>query len=171
MPENSLILRDAEDTDVLVLAAIRSSEALHQGRLRDARNLDLRYLVILLDRTIIGFVSLVFRRPVSWANASDTTHLPQIVDLYIAETWRGQGYGTQTIHQLEDLAAQSGYAQLYLSVDPFVNARAYTLYQRLGYKRIQQEPYFHHWQAMNADGTMEQGKSWLVDMVKVLQGE
>jgi GNAT superfamily N-acetyltransferase len=166
--ENAITVRDAEEADVSVLAAIRSSEAHHRGRLRDAQSPDFRYFALWLREDIIGFVCLVFRRPESWANAADTEHLPQVVDLYIGEEWRGQGTGSEAMRLIERMAEKAGATHLYISVEPIANPRAYALYQRLGYQRIQTEPYFHHWQAVNADGTIEQGKSWLVDMVKTV---
>ena len=58
-----ITLRDAQAADLLALAAIRPPEATHKGRLRDTRYADLRYFSLLHDEIIVGFVSLVFRRP------------------------------------------------------------------------------------------------------------
>ena len=164
-----LMVRDANEGDVPALAAIRSSEALHRGRLRDAQLGDLRYFVIQHADIVIGFLSLVFRRPSSWSNRDDTQYLPEIIDFHIAESQRGQGFGSQAIHAVERIAAEAGYQQLYIAVDPIDNPRAHALYQRLGYQQIQAEPYFHNWEAVDGDGNVDRGGSWQVNTVKSLK--
>jgi ribosomal protein S18 acetylase RimI-like enzyme len=165
----SITVRDASEADVPALAAVRSSEALHRGRLRDAQRADFRYFVILRDQVVIGFLSLVFRRPPSWSNSRDEQHLPEIIDFHIVEAQRGQGFGSQAIAFLERIAAEAGYPQLYIAVDPVDNPRALSLYQRLGYQQLQSEPHFHSWEALDGDGNIDRGGSWLVNMVKPLQ--
>lgn len=161
-------MRDAIEADVPALTRIRQPEALHLGRLRDAKSPDFRYFVMFDGQEVVGFVSLVFRRPQSWINKDDTKHLPEVNDLYIAEDRRGQGYGTKALHFLESVAVKAGYPQLYISVESRDNPRAYALYQRLGYQQLQDEPYFHRWGSIDGDGVLRQGELWLVDMVKQL---
>ena len=57
-----MTVRDAEAADVPVLTAIKENgtEALHRDRLRDAQGTGFRYLVLLKQQEIIGFVCLVF---------------------------------------------------------------------------------------------------------------
>ena len=38
--------------------------------------------------------------------------------------------------EIEKIAPQPGYRQIYFSVDPVDNPRAYALYRRLGYKQL-----------------------------------
>jgi RimJ/RimL family protein N-acetyltransferase len=165
----SIIIRDANEADVPTLATIRSSEALHRGRLRDAQRSDFRYFIIVRGEAIIGFLSLVFRRPPSWSNSHDEQHLPEVIDFYVAEAWRGRGYGSQAIRFLERITTEVGYPQLYIAVDPVDNPRAHALYKRLGYQQLQSEPYFHTWEALDGDGHIDRGGSWLVNMVKPLK--
>jgi len=164
----AIILRDAEVSDLPALTKIRSSEAVHRGRLRDAQRSDFRFFVLELAQEIIGFVCLVFHRPQTWSDPDDTRHLPQIVDLYIAETQRNQGYGSEAIHIMEGIVAEAHIKQLYVAVEPLYNPRAYTLYQRLGYQQLQEEPSFHSWEAMDGDGQIQSGELWLVFMMKVV---
>lgn len=161
-------VRDAEAADLPALTAIRSPEALHRGRLRDAQSSHLRYLVLVSDQEIVGFGSLVFRRPPLWLNADDKQHLPQIVDLYVAETQRGKGYGSQAIQAIERLASQAGYPHLYIAVEPVHNPRAYALYQRLGYQPLQTRPRLHLWRTLDGEVEIARGEAWVVDMVKAL---
>jgi hypothetical protein len=68
------------------------------------------------------------------------------------------------------IAAGAGYVQVYLSVAPIANPRAYALYQRLGYQQLQAEPYRKIWEFTDSEGQMHRGEDWVVDMVKQLQG-
>ncbi len=167
----AITVRDAREADLSALTAIKGagSEALHRDRLRDARSNDFRYLVLEAGHQVIGFACLVFRRPASWSDAADTSHLPQIVDLQVQEDQRGQGYGTAFMHTIEQIAANSGCAQLYLSVEPVENPRAHALYLRLGYRSLQAEPTQKHWQFTDSAGCLHSGDMLVVDMVKDLR--
>jgi GNAT superfamily N-acetyltransferase len=165
-----ITVRDADAADVPVLNAIRGdgSEALHCDRLRDAQGMGFRYLMLLAEQEIIGFACLVMRRPAYWSDADDTDHLPQIVDLKVKESQRGQGYGSAFMRAIERIAAQAGYGQLFLTVEPLDNPRAYALYQRLGYQPLQSEPYRKSWAFTDSQGNAHHGEDWVVDMVKQL---
>jgi GNAT superfamily N-acetyltransferase len=166
-----MAVRDATLADIPALTAIKGagSEALHRDRLDDAQRSDIRYLVLEVNQAVIGFACLVLRRPASWSDADDSRYLPQIVDLQVQEAQRGQGYGSAFVRALEGIAADAGYAHLYLSVDPLTNPRAYALYQRLGYQQIQAVPYRKTWGFTDSEGQVHRGEDWLVDMVKHLQ--
>jgi GNAT superfamily N-acetyltransferase len=165
-----ITVRDAEEADVPALKAIKGDgiEVLHRDRLRDAQCTGFRYFVLLADQEIIGFACLVIRRPAYWSDANDTHHLPQIVDLQVKESQRGQGYGSYFVHAIEHIASEAGYRHLYVSVEPLNNPRAYALYQRLGYQRVQPEPYRKIWEFQDSEGKLHRGEDWVVDMVKQL---
>ena len=165
-----IAVRDAEEADVPALTAIKGdgTEVLHRDRLRDAQGTGFRYLVLLIDQEIIGFACLVIRRPAHWSDASDTHHLPQIVDLQVKESQRGQGYGSHFVRAMERIVSEAGYRQLYMSVEPLNNPRAYALYQRLGYQQEQLEPYRKTWEFQDSEGKRHRGEDWVVDMVKQL---
>ena len=166
-----VIVRDAAAADLPALTAIKGAgtETLHRDRLRDAQRSDIRYLVLVVNQAVIGFACLVLRRPASWSDALDTQHLPQIVDLQVQKTHRGQGYGSRFVRSLERIAAAASYAQLYLSVEPLANPRAYALYQRLGYQQLQVEPYRKQWRFSDSAGQVHQGEDWVVDMVTQIE--
>jgi GNAT superfamily N-acetyltransferase len=163
-------VRDAENEDVSILTAIKGegTEALHRDRIRDAQDPGLRYLVLLLDQEIIGFACLVMRRPAHWSDANDTHNLPQIVDLQVKESHRGQGFGSNFIRAIERIAADSGPTHLYISVEPLDNPRAYALYQHLGYEQLQSEPYQKIWEFRDSAGKLHRGEDRVVDMMKQL---
>jgi GNAT superfamily N-acetyltransferase len=166
-----ITLRDAEEADVPALTAIKGAgtEALHRDRLRDAHGPDFRYLALVVNEEVVGYACLVNRRPGSWSDANDTRHLPQIVDLQVKESHRGQGYGTRFMQALEHTAAAANHCYLYVSVDPVHNPRAFTLYEQLGYQPLQSQPYRQGWAFTDSTGVTHQGEGWAIDMVKQLQ--
>jgi GNAT superfamily N-acetyltransferase len=163
-------VRKALEADLPALTDIKGygSETIHHDRLRETGGSFLHYLVLLADQEVIGFACLVFRRPSSWSDADDTQHLPQIVDLEMKDSFRGKGYGTEFMHQMESIARGLGFKQLYLTVEPLDNPRAYAFYQRLGYKALQNEPYHSTWAFTDSTGKQHHGELWVVDMVKQL---
>ena len=163
-------VRNAMEVDIPALTGIKGtgSEAIHRGRLCDAQDAGFQYFVLLAEQDIIGFACLVSRRPSHWSDANDMQHLPQIVDLQVKESHRSHGYGSDFIHALELIAAEAGYNQLYISVEPVDNPRAYALYQRLGYQPIQSKPYLKVWKFTDSQGNIHCGENWVVDLVKQL---
>ncbi len=160
------LVRDAVDTDVPALVAIKGTDALHRDRLREAQAANLRYLVLVVEQSVIGFAMLVFQRPASWSDADDMQHLPQIVDLHMQAAHRGHGYGSAFVGALERIAAAAGYRHLYLGVEPVDNPRAYALYRRLGYEPLQAEPYHNTWEFTDSAGAIHRGEEWVIDAVK-----
>jgi GNAT superfamily N-acetyltransferase len=170
-PPAEISVRDAQLADLAALVAIKDSgsEVEHHDRLRDAQAGYLRYLVLLLNQTVIGAVCLVFHRPPGWSDAADTQHLPQLVDLKVLPAYRGKSYGTAFISAIEHLAAEAGFSELYLSVEPRENSRAYALYLRLGYQPLQAQPQHKVWEFLDTAGKLHRGEDWVVDMVKILR--
>ena len=166
----SFIIRNAEPADIPGLVGMKGewSEALHRDRLRDAEQAGFRYLVLTISEEFIGFACLVYKRPNYWSDGGDPRHLPQIVDLQVKESWRGQGFGSAFIRAIEGLAEQDGCHQLFIGVEPQDNPRAYTLYQRLGYRQEQPEPYLQSWEFIDSAGQLHHGENFVVDMVKQL---
>ncbi len=164
----TITVRNAAESDLPTLVAIKGegSEAIHRDRLVEAQGPDYRYLVLLLDQQVIGFACLVFRRPASWSDSDDTQNLPLLVDLQVSERYQGRGYGTAFIGAIEGIAAEAGYNQHYLQVEPLDNPRAHALYRRLGYQPLQSEPYLKPWRFTDSDGNLHHGEPWVVDMVK-----
>jgi len=165
---DNLCVRDATAKDLTALTQLKKPEVLHRDRLRDSQSPTFRYLLLEQAGNVIGFACLVFVRPATWSDAHDGSHLPQIVDIVIASPLRGRGHGSHLIKSLEQFAAQRGYGEIFLAVDPLNNPRAYALYRRLGYKQLQTEPYLKHWEFVNSDGNLHRGDDWTVDMVMVL---
>jgi GNAT superfamily N-acetyltransferase len=166
----TLLVRDAHSTDLEGLVSICYADhpAIHADRLRDVASGHLRFLVAEYGGALVGFGLLVFSRPAAWPDAGTTDRLPGILDLQVAEAYRGRGIGTAMIQEMERLAAGEGCDRLHLSVDPVENPRAHALYARLGYQALQSEPYQDHWRFVDSEGQVHEGEDWQIDMVKEL---
>ena len=165
----NLFVRDATEGDLDALIRLKPSPGVHRDRLRDACQPGFRYLVLELDRRVVGFVCLVFTRPRYWSDGGSTEYLPTAIDLIIDPTLRGQGYGSFLLREVEKLAAEAGSKEFYLWVEAVKNPRAYALYLRLGYRPLQEQPYQFHWEFVDAEGQRHSGDNWRLDLVKSLQ--
>src|SRR5262245_56214742 len=139
-------IRQANAADLPALTELKTPFALHQDRLLEADEDRLLYLVVEQAGTIIGFGLLVFERPPAWSDASDRSHLPSMVDLFVRADCRSQGAGSRLIAEMEKTVHSRGGTRLYVGVDPVDNPRAYQLYLRLGYTPLQTQPYRLSWQ-------------------------
>jgi GNAT superfamily N-acetyltransferase len=173
MPKLNLTFRDAttDDLPALYLLCYADAPGIHKTRLEDAAGGETRYLVAEFDGALVGFATLVFRRPAHWSDAARTDHLPCVIDLFVREDLRGKGIGSRFMFFLEDQALAAGFQQLFLSVDPVENALAHRLYERLGFRALQSEPYRDHWEFRDADGALHQGDEWAIDLGKDLPGD
>ena len=167
----SLQIREARAEDLPALEAVRYADApaIHRDRLRDAAAGHSHYLVAELSGTVVGFGLLAVTRPINWPDQATTQHLPLVLDLYVAEAYRGQGVGTSIVRHMEELALGAGYDKLFLSVDPVGNARARALYTQLGYIALNSQPYREHWRFTDSNGKVHEGNDWQIDMCKELQ--
>jgi len=161
----SLKLRDAVSGDLATLSVIKPTEALHRDRMRDADSAYIRYMVAEQDNTIIGFGVLVFKSPETWTKMK---FLPAIVDLYVKPNFRSQDIGTSMIHEMEETAFKRGCSEIFIGVDPDFNQRAYSLYLRLGYEPLEEEPYLEHWSFTTSDGELHEGDNWIIYLRKEL---
>ena len=161
----SLKLRDVVSGDLATLSVIKPTKALHHDRMRDADSGYIRYMVAEQENTIIGFGLIVFKSPETWTKMRV---LPAIVDLYVKPDFRSQGIGTSMIHEMEKTAFKRGCSEIFIGVDPDFNQRAYSLYLRLGYEPLEEEPYLEHWSFTTSDGELHEGDNWIIYLRKEL---
>ena len=95
---------------------------------------------------------------VHWEGKPTATEYPDISDLYVHPDWRGRGIGTRILLGCEAFVRAAGHTRVGLAVNPQLNPRAYTLYKRLGYSAVSQEPYL--------DGVYNGVEDWVIDLVK-----
>lgn len=164
-PLEKALVRDATSEDASALASIKQNETLHLDRIRDADGDALRYLVVEIDGQAVGFGCLVLGRPQNWP---EMKHLPQMIDLRIREDLRCRGLGTLLIGEMEKAAKEAGHSEMRVGVDPENNARALSLYRRLGYTPIDPKPVEDRWEFVDSDGVRHAGVELLIHMKKPL---
>lgn len=160
-----LVVRDAMSADVLALAAICKSVAIHRDRVRDADGETLRYVVAAQGGLAVAFGCLVLAQPSGWP---EVAHVPQMLDLYVRDDLRSQGIGTALVRAMERMAREAGQEVMYVGVDPAENARALALYRRLGYEALPGEPVEERWEFEDSDGGRHSGVERLIYMRRAL---
>lgn len=165
---NSAIgVRDACEEDLAALDRLRSGGALHRDRLNQADGVNLRYLMVLHRDKASGFGCLVLGQPKEWPAMR---YVPQMIDLFIGEPQRGKGLGSALIGEMERMARERGFTQMFLGVDPVFNEKALRLYQRLGYVALEEEPRLENWSFVDSDGVKHKGTDLVLHMRKELAG-
>lgn len=90
---------------------------------------DACYLVAEVDGVLVG-----------GSGVFPTEGLPEncaeLVKLYVDRSYRSQGIGVELMKVCEEIAQDLGYTQLYLETLPELE-RACSLYERMGYERLQ----------------------------------
>lgn len=166
-----LTLRPAHSDDLPALLAIRYHDrpAIHRDRILAADLHHSLYLVAFTDEQLVGFGLVLFERPPEWTDTLE--RFPMLIDLFVAEEYRGRGIGQALIAQSEALARSQRKSALFLSVEPRENPRAFELYKRLDYRPLQVQPYHNVWRFVDSDGLLHSGEEWLIDMWKPLTTE
>jgi GNAT superfamily N-acetyltransferase len=88
-------------------------------------------------------------------------------DLYVKESCRGYGVGTELIRYLENIATNLGYSELFVSVDPIDNPKMIKLITKFGYEAIS-EPYSRTALFYNEDGTTFEKTYTRIDLKRPL---
>jgi GNAT superfamily N-acetyltransferase len=97
---------------------------------------------------------------INWQGKLTAPDFPNLSDLFVHPQWRGQGIGTSILTMCEQIVSARGYTRLGLAVNPDLNPRALTLYQRLGYAATSQEKYL--------DDIYDGVEDWVIDLEKIL---
>lgn len=161
-------VREAHPDDLPALLQIRyhDTPGIHSDRISGSDGQAQQYYVAEVAQQIVGFVLLVLERPASWSDALES--FPILIDLFVAEPFRGQGIGGSLMLHTEEVARRRGIASLYLSVESKNNPRAMRLYMRRGYTPLQAQPYYNVWRFTDSDGIVHEGEEWVIDMRKQL---
>jgi ribosomal protein S18 acetylase RimI-like enzyme len=165
-----LRVHDARDDHLDALAALRGTYALHADRVRDAGLHELHYLVVLARGRPVGFGVLVLDWPEHWPPPEFPDRLPKMIDLWVSPDHRSAGAGTALIRRMEEISAERGSPELFLSVNPGENPRAEALYRRLGYEPVDPEPYLARWEFTDSGGTFHSGEDLVIDLAKRVLG-
>ena len=160
-----LTVREASQADVQQLASIKPTACLHRDRIATAGSGSIRYLVVEAAPAVVGFAVLVLEQPDGWPGI---TPRPQLLDLMVAPGHRGRGIGTTLIAAAERFAMEAGRGEIFISVEPEANRRAFDLYRRLGYVPLQEHPRESRWAFVDSGGNAHSGVEWCIDLRKSL---
>ncbi len=128
-PQNTII-REAVPEDAKILGAMGRGEQFHTTRIEGAKSGEYRYFVVERDGEIAGHALLVLHQPKNWPKI---THLPQMFDMFILPSRRGQGLGCALLEAVEQSALTYNEPMLWLAVERDENSRAFEFYLRRGY--------------------------------------
>lgn len=158
-------IRDATDADAEQLALLKPTRALHRDRIRQARRGACRYFAADSQGLVVGFGLLYLRPEQGWRR---TDHVPLLIDLFVHPRYRSRRIGTTMVETMARAAAELGFEDLYLTVEPERNPRAVELYYRLGFVPLQKEPFLDSYRFTDSGGKTHQGEEWVIEMHKRL---
>lgn len=147
-------LANKHDLPSLIILKGISDEKRYSLRIFETESGKAAYLIAEDKDRLIGQVFLKFYGTLNDPNT------PNMEDLLVAEKFRNQGVGTALIIECERLCREKGFKKIGLSVNPELNAKAKSLYDKLGYISLGQKPYL--------DGVYNGVEDWVIDLVKTL---
>lgn len=150
------MLAKADPTKIQNYTTVRAQfdEQVARERLEWAAKNDVEWYVYIEEGEVLAWGLI------SWRGKETVPDYPDLFDLYVREDARSRGIGTALISSLEDLVRAKGFTKIGLAVNPTDNPHALQLYQRLGYKIINDVPYL--------EGVYDGNEDWCVDMEKSL---
>jgi len=149
-------IREAQEKDIPQIMQIKNWGTKKDYLTRISKTMEgkAEYLVIEENGEILGHIFLKFY------GSKTAPDYPDIEDAFIKEELRGQGIGTKLIEEVEKIAKEKGFHKIGLGVNPTLNPKAKSLYERLGYKDTGNPPYL--------DAVYNGTEDWVIDMVKEL---
>lgn len=131
-------IREATIGDVESLCKIRNNKDLFTRYLDECQGGKAYFLVAEIEEKIVGF-GLVYLDVTKTGKKKSL--LPKLSDLYVAESYRKKGVATALVKFRESLARQYGHSEIYVSIDPNESPEMINLAKKLGYLRLQTDPY------------------------------
>ena len=127
-----ITVRPIRPGDVDALARhVKPTPLLHEARAQLQRGERAVYLIALDDGAPVGHALL--KLPPLGSEHPRADGIPEVEDLFVAETHRSSGVGSRLLQEAEDLARGRGFDRLGLAVG-VGNAGAHRLYERAGYE-------------------------------------
>lgn len=149
-------IRKVSKSDINNLLLIKPSQSpesiLERLNLQEKGEVD--YLLLEENGEPISFVL------VKWKGKPSHLDYPDMEDLYTREQYRGKGWGSRLIKEVEATVKKRGFSKIGLAVNPTENSRAKTLYEKLGYKHDGKDRYL--------DGVYNGTEDWVIDLEKNL---
>lgn len=150
-------IRVANEIDLKGLCEIRNNKDLFIRYLKQQDDKEIFLVIAEKDHVVLGFGVL---------KLIGSLH-PKLSDLYVKETYRGRGIGSDLIRYREKMASDKGFSELFVSVDPIENSKMIKLITKLGYKAIS-EPYIKSAIYYKDDGTTYKKAYSRIDLKKSL---
>ncbi|MFZ2199281.1 MAG: GNAT family N-acetyltransferase [Microgenomates group bacterium] len=149
-------IRLATIADIPAIASMKKIEDndRYMQRINETTDGKSAYLVAEQSNQIIGQVFLKYYGTKKYSD------YPNMEDLFVDEKFRGQGVGTTLIKECENRAKEKGFTMIGLSVNPSLNKKAMSLYEKLGYTSLGNKPYL--------DGVYNGVEDWVIDLVKAI---
>ncbi|WP_419873312.1 GNAT family N-acetyltransferase [Candidatus Pristimantibacillus sp. PTI5] len=144
-------------SDLDGICDIRNNKDLFVRYFKQNEDKEVSLVVAEKDNTILGFGVLKLIGGLS----------PKLSDLYVKETYWGNGVGSDLIRYREKIASDMGYSDLFVSVDPSENPKMIKLITKLGYSAIS-EPYIKSAIFYNDEGAAYEKTYTRIDMKKLL---
>ena len=150
-------IRLATENDIPQLNQLkqRTDTERYQKRVKDTQEGNAAYLIAAENGEILGHLFLKF-----YGTPRDPDY-PNMEDLFVREDLRGKGLGTKLIKESERIARDKGFNKIGMSVNPTLNPKAKSLYERLGYKDLGRKP--------RLDGVYDGVEDWCLDMDKEIE--
>ncbi len=145
----------------------RSSYA-HRHRFKLQQEGRLVYLIAFYRESPIGHGQLIWDGPTGSPKDRLKDICPYVEDLWVDETFRSRGIGSQIIFEMERSALRRDYSAIGLSVG-VDNHRALSLYRRLGFKTVDIGSFTLSGTVTNARGEMGFWSEECVYMNKSIQ--
>lgn len=149
-------IRLATKKDISAITALKGIEdnERYSQRIVETENGRTAYMLTEFEDQIVGQVFLKF-----YGTIKDSS-IPSMEDLLVNENSRNKGIGTALIQECERLSKEKGYTKIGLSVNPNLNKKAKSLYEKLGYVNLGKESYL--------DGVYNGVEDWVIDLVKTI---
>jgi len=156
-----LNIRNATDSDLPRLCALRDARAQHEAKLLEATVGTSRFLVAVSGLELVGFASVHIRQPLT---AAPKSHVPKLSDCLVGPAYRSLGIGRALVAARECIVRDAGCEQLYVSLDPVENAWWLQFFLRRGYRTLQDAP-FRKKEFRHLSGRIETVEVWRQDLV------
>ena len=150
-------IRLANKNDLAALCNVRNNKDLFKYYLDRCERKEVYLAIAEQEARILGFAILKVEGDL----------FPKLSDLYVKESYRGNGIGSGLIKYRENIAKTLGYSEIFVSVDPIENPKMIKLIKRHGYEAIS-EPYIKKAVFFNSDGTPYDKTYTRIDLKKLL---
>jgi GNAT superfamily N-acetyltransferase len=165
LPRVRVTLRSAApaDADRMQWSGGDASRARHAERIARQELGEAVYVIASIQDCPVAHAFL------KWGGKPSAPDYPDIEDIRVLEPLRGCGIGSALLHTCEQVCRQRGFDRVGMAVNPVRHARAWALYERLGYRTAGTAPYVRGvLTSVDDDGDAHYEDDIVMDLVKAL---